>query len=380
MNRLVTALVTLCILSLFSCNDADLTAPDLEESSFVLGKGGKPGGDFTNWAYVGVGNGAVVLASFDGSIRKTLSRGGGNPYRNAVRYSPHFTDDGSEVIYGLQNELRIVGVDGTNDRVVFDFSSFGYGPWYGRFDTLPGSSKIIYDGYADIAVVDFVTGDAQRLGWPSFMPGGWCGSCIGEVSAGPDLKPEEVGFQGPIALGWIQLEGSVADYDIYVVMATEDETGNVTLDPSTIVRYALPDHPDGGGQNHPAFSADGTRIAFLDKAYCCTGQELKVVDFNVSAWNAGDRSASLLFNPHDPAPIASREITPSLSLIDRQPAWSPDGSWVAYSGIFSVNNSSQGRMVIIDPDYSPGDPDPFYLSDKAPNLHPDWNPLWDPTL
>jgi hypothetical protein len=142
----------------------------------------------------------------------------------------------------------------------------------------------------------------------------------------------------------------------------------VTLEASTIVVLALPDSDTDGGQGLPEFSADGTRIAFLDRAFCCSGDELKVVDFDILAWQQGQRAPELLFSPTDPDPIASIEF----GGIHGQPAWSPDGLWVVYAGSFP----GVRELVIIDPDYTAACPDPIHLPYRAGSFDPDWSRAW----
>ncbi len=354
------------VFGIMSCTEpapTDFDAASDSSPDVLAKKGGKPGGggpgDFTNWAFAATkGGSAIQLLSFDGSITSTLVGGG-----KTGRYSPRFSDDGSEVAYLRGNELRIVSIDGSGDRKVFEFGSTP-GPWYVRFDWIPGSRKIIYQGYSDLFVVDADVGEPEALAWPSlFAAEGW----LGEVSAGPDLGTSP-GFQGPIVVSWGTYDPGGNESDLYVVMLRENLDGpgppSIALDGSLMARLELPDYlPDDGGQNHPVFSPDGSRIAFVDKVFCCHGQELKVIDFDLDTWTFTS----------DPRLVASVDITPSLYSISYQPTWAPDGSWIAFHGNYFGNGPNlNGGLSLVQPD----DNVTTVLSSKVASFHPDWNPVW----
>ncbi len=359
-------LLAMLTFAIVSCTEMSPTGPEADGQAGVglskhkPGHGGGPGGggddDFTNWAFTAVKGSDIKLLSFDGRTTSMLVGGG-----NTNRYSPRFTADGSEVAFlSDPNELRIVGIDGSNGRLLYQFAP-GDGPHYARFDWIPETEKIIYRAYLDLAVLDTQSGQLQMLDWPSLFPGD---GLPREVSAGPDLDSLTLGFQGPIVAGWLSYD--TGESDLYVVMAIEDGSGTFTLDPTKLARLELPDTPGEGAQNHPVFSPDGSKIAFQDNVSCCHGQELWVVGFDLASW-----SFDLMQDP--PVLLASTAMTSSLNFISYQPTWAPDASWIAFTGVYEGNGpNGGGRLTRVQPDGS----STTALSSKVPSFHPDWSPVW----
>jgi TolB protein len=104
--------------------------------------------------------------------------------------------------------------------------------------------------------------------------------------------------------------------------------------------------PEQDGSAYPAWSPDGTRIAFSSR---------RVGDgtLKIYVMNADGTGATQLTN----------------GLVDESPSWTPDGSGIAYSGCCESTGSSE--IWIMNPDGSG-------KTNISNNQHQDMEPVWKP--
>jgi dipeptidyl aminopeptidase/acylaminoacyl peptidase len=187
-------------------------------------------------------------------------------------------------------------------------------------------------------------------------------------------------------------EGFFGQFEIFVMTADGQDATRLT-------------HADGDagilGSTEPAWSPDGSRIAFTRTVH----SPISITEDVIFVMNADGTGVVRLTNS-DPSPLALRfdgsptwspdasriafhrfreggadiytmkpdgsDVTPAVTTVgpDLYPAWSPDGSKLAYA----ENRSELGGYEIVVAGIDGSNPTRLTFTDKS-TFHPDWQPL-----
>jgi Tol biopolymer transport system component len=212
----------------------------------------------------------------------------------SIVVNPAPSPDGTQVAYvAAPNDIRVMNADGSGD---FDLGVAGFDPTWS-----PDGSRIAFLGSSGIEVVDLddLSNVVRLVPFPrSGPPGG-----LSNIDWSPDGTKLVFSYAPPGQTGGI-------------AVARADGRGSVTQLTT----------PNGILDDFPAWSPDGTRIAFDRFTNCCPG------DGNVYVMNADGTNQTLLFDG-DANHIAEEGLD-----------WSPDGTSIVFS---RVDNGSSSELFTI---------------------------------
>ena len=150
-----------------------------------------------------------------------------------------------------------------------------------------------------------------------------------------------------------------------IVFSARDAGGTFqifTMDADGSRRKQLTSFPRGGSAFDPAWSPDGTRIAFA------TGHEATTLGPSLYVMDADGRN----MRPLKRLPYAS-----PTALVGEAPAWSPDGTRIAYQ--VCTNCELEGRNYqIVVVEVAGEEYDPAQVHGLTDDPHGDFNPSWSP--
>jgi Tol biopolymer transport system component len=293
------------------------------------------------WAVIEQNSDNVVLLDSDASGGQNLVGGGG------WNYSPTFSPDGEWIAYihrervgrhKYAHGIYRIRVGGGKPEVVVPMSrGEDFTPSRGCFAWVPGETdRILYTGGypSQIFVVSTV-----NAGTP--VPLGLWGSA---AMLCPDWEPDVPGYQGALAYS----------SGIVNVLLVEDGPNGLEVDlDSRQWLISL-----GNTQGAPAWSRDGTQLAFIHEV----GLDRSLMTVPVLASPDG----IVLFD--ELAQVVAVEQEDQMYESDR-PTWSPDDQWLAF--IAWIDGNYNLHVVPSD-----GSAAPMNLAPNHSYLEPDWNPTW----
>jgi len=326
--------------------------------------------DGTRIAYAS-GNpfGDIRIRNADGSNMVVVTT---NP---AQEFSPRWSPDGRQLVFvrvgdDFITQLYTINVDGSGESRLSTGSGFSeYSPDWGpaearnglrplAVDVTPGTATLdIGDSRALTAIVRLHNGGVLNhasVRWESSNPAVATVTSTGLVT-GVGRGAAEIRAAFGNDTGRAQITIVELTLRNRIVFATT-ESGNFDLG---VVR------PDGSDRRILATSANGSRV-FLDPDVAPDGRHIayRDVDNHVYVMNAdGTGRRRLVFGPE----------------FESLPAWSPDGTQIAFSGVISPSSGS-GRIFVVNVDgtglrqVSPDDPS-NYGGDGWPSWAPSGNRL-----
>tara|TARA_Y100000817_G_scaffold294564_1_gene268568 strand:+ start:354 stop:1253 length:900 start_codon:yes stop_codon:yes gene_type:complete len=254
--------------------------------------------DKTKFAYQGYdgGNAQVFVINADGSNKTRI----GSPLAN--NETPRWSPDGTKIVYQSQTQqIRVANSDGSNDISLRDNSTSLAAP-----DWSPDGTKIV-----------FSTGVIGTYNSTSLVTTG--------VNAGDIVNKTE----------------EIISTEILVMNADGSNEVQLTTTPT----YFNEDNDlRGGASNGPAWSPDGTKIAFAtlrhyDDDGCERCIEIYSMNIDGSGLTRLTDSSSLSLIPF---------VITEVNRQQKKPRWSPDGTKIA----FESYRTNKWEIYVMDADGS----------------------------
>jgi len=298
---------------------------------------------------------------------------------------PSWSPAGTTILYEARDaqgryNLWAMDADGTNQRQLTDHASAGWATWH------PDGRQVAYwaadeTGAGNLWLVD-VTGGAPRqlthhtmIAWPQWSPdgawiayqardeGGWSIRLL-DVSSGVErelVRAHEVLPSRPLwspdggEILYQSLNGARFELTRWVFARGADGRPDYASPPRHVVVTMEFPIDLGAATQHPAWSPSGTSIAF------------QMYDLDVIP-RAG---LVLSYKTWVASPDGARPVlrSPEATLADRSPTWRPDGSWLA---LWSWDGTYHAGVWLVDP--ATGDSLELTKGLGGDALYPAWSP------
>jgi PASTA domain/WD40-like Beta Propeller Repeat len=246
----------------------------------------------------------IYVMNADGSGEKQLTSG-------FPAWSPSWSPDGTMIAYkrsspsnGASGEIWTMNADGSNKKQI---TSDGLAKFELSWGMTPSGSKIVYVGYHPFAWGVFtINPDGSGLTRLTGVPSALAFRALGPLDWSPDGTKIAFSSEAEVTTG---CGISVAPEDIYVYNGLTNAVANVS-DTTTW---------EGPHEDSPAWSPDGTKIAFAAFSRACVNDRATSTPSAIYSMNAGGGGVVKLTTP----PIIDDPDYGSLQTFDLGPRWQP---------------------------------------------------------
>jgi Tol biopolymer transport system component len=318
----------------------------------------------------------------EGPVPEGFTRLTSSPAREEY---PSWSPDGRTILYEVSDEdgryaLWAMDADGGDARPLTDHAAAGWADWH------PNGDRIAYwaadeEGRANIWTVDVASGEARRLtdhemtAWPRWSPDGrhlayqaridgtWRLRLLDTVDdrawdldQDADVMPSRpLWSPDGSELLYQSLVGTRFELTRLVFPVNTTGSADYRAHPTRIATTTVYPIDLGAAPQHPAWSPTDDRITFV--MYTLQVVPPSTLAFSYKTWATAANGAH------------PRLLLPDGTLADRSPTWNADGSWLAQ---WSWNDDLSAGIWLIDADATTRIELTHDLGGDA--LYPAWSP------